>query len=92
MQNSAVLEGFRGQGLYAALLEAVLDKLGQEGFQVVTSTHHPNNAAVLIPKIKKDFVITAMHFHERFRSLVELKYIYNQDRRKLFHRNLGLEF
>lgn len=91
MQNSAVLEAYRGKGLYTALLEAVLEKLEKEGFQVVTSTHHPNNAAVLIPKIKKGFVISGMHFHERFRSLIELKYIYNQERRKLFHKNLGLE-
>lgn len=90
-QNSAVIPSFRGKGLYAKLLACTLEKLQSEGFQVVTSIHHPNNPSVLIPKLKAGFIVTGMHFHERFRSLIELKYIYNSERRKLFSRNLGLE-
>lgn len=91
MQNSAVLPSYRNQGLYGKLLAAVLEKAQEEGFQVVTSLHHPNNAAVLIPKLKAGFIITSMHFHERFRSLIELRYIFNQERREHFCRSLGLE-
>lgn len=90
MQNSAILEEYRGQGLYTKLLEAVIDKLAEEGFQEITSTHHPHNAAVLIPKLKKGFFISGIQFNERFRSLVEMKYIYNENRRKAYFKNLGL--
>ncbi|WP_347358105.1 GNAT family N-acetyltransferase [Bdellovibrio sp.] len=91
MQNSAVLPEFRGKGLYNELLRCVLEKVKNEQFQVVTSMHHPNNPGVLIPKLKEGFVITGMHFHERFRSLVELRYIIDLERRKKFHRTLGLD-
>jgi len=91
MQNSAVIQDHRNQGLYSNLLEAVLEKLAEDGFQIVTSIHHPNNPAVLIPKLKKGFVISGMHFHERFKSVIELKYIFNPERRKAYNQSLGLD-
>lgn len=91
MQNSAVLEEHRNKKLYAQLLDTVLERVQGEGFQVVVSTHHPHNGAVLIPKIKRGFFISAMQFNEQFRSLVELKYIFNIERRKNYFKNLGLE-
>lgn len=68
-----------------------MERLKQEGFQVVTSTHHPNNAAVLIPKLKFGFIISGMQLHERFRFLIELKYFFNEERRKAYSKNIGLE-
>lgn len=91
MQNSAILEPFRGRGLYSSILKFVVAKLAEEGFQVITSSHHGNNAAVLIPKLKQGFIITGTQFHERFKFLIELKYIYNEDRRKAYCRSLGLD-
>lgn len=91
MQNSAVLKEFRGKKLYSKLLTATLEVLKQQGFQVVTSIHHPNNPAVLIPKLKQGFVISGTLLHERFRFLVELKYFYNSARRQAFNRNIGLD-
>jgi L-amino acid N-acyltransferase YncA len=91
MQNSAILEPHRGQGLYSELLKVIISKLAEEGFQVITSNHHGNNAAVLIPKLKQGFIITGTHFHERFKFLIELKYFVNEDRRKAFCQNLGLD-
>lgn len=90
MQNSAVLASFRNKGIYSQFLGAIMELLKEEGFQVVTSTHHPNNAAVLIPKLKKGFVISSMLIHEKFRLLVELKYFFNEERRKQFHQTIGL--
>ena len=90
MQNSAILKEHRNQGLYTKLLEVILEKLEEEGFQEIISTHHPHNAAVLIPKLKKGFFISGMQFNERFRSLVEMKFIYNENRRKVYFKNLGL--
>ncbi len=91
MQNSAVLENSRNQGVYGALLDAVLKKLKSDFFEVVVSQHHPNNAAVLIPKLKKGFVVSAMNFHEQFKLLIELKYFFNEDRRKAYGRLMGLD-
>ncbi|QDK38630.1 GNAT family N-acetyltransferase [Bdellovibrio sp. NC01] len=91
MQNSAVLEEHRGHGVYGQLLDAVIAKVGSEGFQVITSTHHSNNAAILIPKLKKGFVISGTVFHERFRFLLEMKYFFNAERRKAYDKNLGLD-
>lgn len=91
MQNSAILEKFRNQGLYSEMLKAVQERLHSEGFQVLTSNHHPNNAAVLIPKLKAGFVISGMQMHERFKFLIELKYFFNEERRKIYDKNIGLE-
>ena len=91
MQNSAILEDYRNKKLYAQLLDTVLERVQVEGFQVVTSAHHPNNAAVLIPKLKRGFCISGMQYNEQFRFLVELKYFYNLERRKNYFKNLGLE-
>lgn len=91
MQNSAVIEEMRGKGYYGVLLDGILDFVREEGFQVVTSLHHPNNAAILIPKLKKGFVITSTQFHERFRFLVEMKYFMNAERGKAYGRAMGLE-
>lgn len=92
MQNSAILPEYRNQGLYEKLLLAVLERVQEEEFQVITSLHHPNNAAVLIPKLKAGFIISGMQFHERFRSLIELRYIFDLRRRQDLCRNMGLDF
>lgn len=91
MQNSAILEAYRNQGIYGKLLEVVLERAKEEGFQVITSTHHPHNAAVLIPKLKRGFFIAGMQFHERFRSLIEMKYVFHEQRRKNYFKTMGLE-
>lgn len=92
MQNSAILESYRSQGLYSKLLTACLERLKSEGFQVVTSSHHPNNPAVLIPKLKLGFVISGTQYHERFRFLVDLKYFFDDQRRKSYASSVGLSF
>lgn len=91
MQNSAVIEEMRGKGYYGALLDGILEFVRDEGFQVVTSLHHPNNAAILIPKLKRGFIITSTQFHERFRFLVEMKYFMNAERKRAYGKAMGLE-
>lgn len=91
MRNSAIIESYREQGLYSKMLAAILEKLKEEGFQVVTSIHHPNNPGILIPKLKQGFIITSTQFHERFRFLIELKYFFNEDRRKAYAKAIGLD-
>ncbi|UOE99809.1 GNAT family N-acetyltransferase [Bdellovibrio reynosensis] len=91
MQNSAIVPAYRKRGAYSKLLDHVLHILTEEGFQVVTSNHHPNNSAVLIPKLKKGFVISSMQFHERFKFLIELRLFLNKERRTAYGKQLGLE-
>jgi ribosomal protein S18 acetylase RimI-like enzyme len=90
MQNSVVLEEYRNQKIYSALLDFVLKRVEQEDFQVITSLHHPNNAAVLIPKLKRGFVIASMQCHERFGNMIEMKYFFNESQRKAFGKSAGL--
>ncbi len=90
MQNSAVLESHRNKGLYSKMLSAVLDHLKENAFQVVISLHHPNNAAVIIPKLKLGFVICTMLIHERYRALIEMKYFFDPERKMAFDEQLGL--
>jgi ribosomal protein S18 acetylase RimI-like enzyme len=91
MQNSAVLEAYRSQGIYVKLLDVILQRIQEEGFQVVLSTHHPHNVAVLIPKLRRGFFISGMQFNERFRSIIEMKFIFNEQRRKNYFKTMGLE-
>lgn len=91
MKNSAVIAEYRNKGVYSKMLDFVLNELQREGFQVVTSIHHGNNPAVLIPKLKKGFVISGTEFHEKFRFLVELKLFFNEERKKAYGKSMGLE-
>jgi hypothetical protein len=73
------------------MLDIVLEKVKSEGFQIVTSKYHPNNPAVLIPKLKRGFIISSMEFHERFRFLIELKLFFDPVSRRAYSKALGLD-
>lgn len=90
MQNSAVISKFQNKGVYSALLDNFLKESENQGYQVVASLHHPNNSAVLIPKLKKGFVITGTQFHEKFGFLIEMKYFVNKERRLNLVTSMGL--
>lgn len=91
MKNSAVISEYRNKGVYSSLLNFVMGEIHREGFQVVTSIHHGNNPAVIIPKLKKGFVISGSHFHEKFRFMIELKYFFDSERKKAYGKSMGLE-
>ncbi|MGE5086190.1 MAG: GNAT family N-acetyltransferase, partial [Bacillota bacterium] len=91
MKNSAVVAEYRNQGVYSKMLDFVLDEIKRAGFQVATSIHHGNNPSVLIPKLKKGFVISGTQFHEKFRFLVELKLFFSEERKKAYGKSMGLE-
>ena len=89
MSNSGVLPEHRGRGIYSALLRMLLERLRGEGFQVVTSHHHPNNRAVLVPKLRAGFLITGMEISEIFGLLVNLSYFFDERRREAFEFRTG---
>lgn len=90
MKNSAILPAERGQNLYFLVLSVLVSILKDKGYQIVTSLHHPNNQAILIPKLRFGFVISGMQLHERFRFLVEMKYHIDADRRNNYNQLIGL--
>ena len=83
MVNSAVLKEHRGRGLYSRLLDVALSKLVDKGFQKIWSRHNMTNNAILIPKMKKGFVITGTELTDTFGTLVHLSYFTNPERRRI---------
>lgn len=78
MVNSAVLSEYRNRGIYNHLLELMIEKAKKEGFQIISSTHHASNNAILIPKLKFGFKIVGMKLNPRFGTLIDLHYYTNE--------------
>ena len=91
MRNSAILEEYRGKSYYELMLKFIMSTVLEKGFQLITSLHHPNNPAVLIPKLRNGFVITSTEMNDNFGFLVRLSYFANEERRKSFDKRLGLQ-
>lgn len=72
MCNSAVFLDYRRKGIYSELIRRVVTKAQEDGFQEITSKHHPDNNAVIIPKLKAGFVIQGFEINPRFGMLVNL--------------------
>lgn len=89
MCNSAVLPAHRGQGLYQALIAAVIEETTAQGFQKLYSRHVATNNAVIVPKLKAGFVITGVELSDIFGTLVHLSYFPNALRRKMLDFRAG---
>lgn len=89
MVNSAILPAHRGRGLYTRLLDVALDMLVRKGFQRVWSRHTMTNNAILIPKLKKGFVITGTELTDTFGALVHLSYYTSPLRRQILDFRAG---
>jgi ribosomal protein S18 acetylase RimI-like enzyme len=90
MWNSAILAEYRGLGYYEKLLKFLVTRLQGEGFQILSSLHHPNNPAILIPKLRMGFIITSTEINDRFGFLVGMKYYVNSRRREQLCETVGL--
>lgn len=89
MQNSAILPAHRRKGLYTALLYEVLNRVKDQGFQIVLSRHTTTNNSIIIPKLKAGFKITALEVSDRFGTLVHLSYFFNETRRRVMEFRAG---
>ena len=89
MCNSAVLPNYRRKGIYSALLEANIKTLSDKGFQLIYSRHNATNNHVIIPKLKKDFIISKMEISDTFGCLIHLHYNTNKIRRKIMDYRCG---
>jgi len=89
MQNSGILPEHRRKGLYAELVKRVLEVTTEMGFQSIWSRHNTTNNAVIIPKLKQGFVITALEVTDIFGTLIHLYYFPNEIRRKMTDYRVG---
>jgi GNAT superfamily N-acetyltransferase len=88
MRNTAVDPAHRRGGVYTALLAFVVAFAREHGYQRITSTHSATNNAILIPKLKADFVISGMHVDERFGVMVHLTHFLYPHRRSVVERRV----
>jgi GNAT superfamily N-acetyltransferase len=84
MVFSVIRRDRHGQGLYSALLGKVLATARAAGFLDVWSRHHTDNNAILVPKMKRGFVITGFEIVPRYGLLVSLRYFMNDTVREIY--------
>jgi RimJ/RimL family protein N-acetyltransferase len=77
---------FRGKGIYQAFLRQLIAYLQAAGYERLTSTHHPNNRAVLIAELKVGFNIVGLELNESLGPAVRVAYLFYEDRRRGFER------
>jgi ribosomal protein S18 acetylase RimI-like enzyme len=82
--NSGVLSEFRRQGIYSGLAKFTVSHASQNGFVKIVSRHSPGNNAIIIPKLRLGFVVSAFEYSEQYRPLVHLTYLVSQKRRELY--------
>lgn len=81
MSNTGIFKEHQNKGLYSKLLDEILLILKAKGFQKIESNHHMSNNSVIIPKLKKGFVITGFNLDERYGMLIRLTYFFNEKRK-----------
>lgn len=89
MANSAILPAFRGKSLYSHLLDEVIEYLHQKGIQRIWSNHCLTNNHIIIPKLKRGFLITGMRVDDCAGTLVQLTYFTNATRKKIMDFRVG---
>ena len=78
------LPAYRGRGLYSAFLPKYLAYAAALGYERVTTTHHPNNRAIMIAELKVGFDIVGLELHESHGPLIKMAYFMHTDRRDGF--------
>ena len=96
MANTGLLPAYQGRGIYSAFLKYLTANLVGQGFQYLTSIHHCDNNAVLIPKLKAGFLIQALGFliqpmllESNYGSMIQLIYPAKPLYREAFNSRLG---
>jgi len=89
MVNSAVLPAYRRKGIYSELISTMVKEVSGQGFQLIYSKHVATNNAVLIPKLKAGFTISAFELSDQYGVLVHLRWYANPLRRKMMDFRAG---
>ena len=91
MCNSAVFPEYRRKGIYTELIKKVISKAQEDGFQEITSKHHPDNNAVIIPKLKAGFIIQGFEINPRFGLLVNLIFYKSKEILNIHNQRTGFK-
>lgn len=89
MCNSAVFPSYRRQGIYSEMMNIIVNKAKDDGFQEITSKHHADNNSVIIPKLKSGFLIRGFEVNARFGLLVNLIYYQNEKIKNVHQMRIG---
>lgn len=89
MMNTGVFKEYQGKGIYTKLLQKIINIIDEKGFVEITSRHIVSNNKVIVPKLKAGFLITGMEIEERFGTLVNLKYFFNQEIKNVYLMRTG---
>lgn len=84
MANSGVSPSCRRRGIYAALLEAVIEHARTAGSPLVRSRHSVLNNPVIICKLQRGFQVAGFGVSARLGGLVELVHHLTPERQALF--------
>jgi RimJ/RimL family protein N-acetyltransferase len=76
----------RRKGIYQAFLEQLITYLKAVGYERLTSSHHPNNRAVLIAELKVGFNIVGLEINESAGPVLRVAHPLHEDRRLVFER------
>ena len=74
----------RAKGVYQAFLRELIIYLKAVGYERLTSSHHPNNRAVLIAELKVGFNIVGLEINESTGPILKVAYLLHEDRRQGF--------
>jgi len=86
MDTVALVAAWRRQGIYTAFLRQLVVFLREQGYERLTTNHHPNNRAVMIAELKVGFDIVGLELHESHGPLLKMAYFMHHDRREGFGR------
>jgi len=84
------LPTYRGRGLYSAFLPKYLAYVAALGIERVTTSHHPNNRAIMIAELKVGFDMVGLELNESFGPLIKMAYFMHVDRRAGFEQAFSM--
>ncbi|MBL8166336.1 MAG: GNAT family N-acetyltransferase [Anaerolineae bacterium] len=84
------LPSYRGRGLYSAFLPKYLAYVAALGIERVTTSHHPNNRAIMIAELKVGFNVVGLELHESHGPLIKMAYFMHADRRAGFEQAFSM--
>jgi RimJ/RimL family protein N-acetyltransferase len=80
----------RRRGIYQAFLKQLILYLKAIGYERLTSSHHPNNRAVLIAELKVGFNIVGLEINESAGPVLRVAHPLHEDRRLGFERGFHM--
>jgi Acetyltransferase (GNAT) family len=96
MANTGILPDYQNRKIYSAFLTYIIQRAVDAGFQFITSIHHADNNAVLIPKLKAGFIIQSFGFliqsmilESNYGPMIQLVYPAKDIYRKTFSAGFG---